>query len=69
MSWLDKLLGRGKDAAQGAQEKAETAFDEVKERVSGDETAATEVTEREEGAARARDDELGTENRIPPGAS
>lgn len=65
MSWLDKLLGRGKDAAQGVQDKPEDAYGEVKERVSGNEAAGTEVTGTEEGAARARDE---AEDRIPPGA-
>jgi hypothetical protein len=57
MSWLDRLLGRERHAPE-----APAAFteEEAPERV--------ETDELEEGATRARDEELGIENRLPPGS-
>jgi len=77
MGWLDKLLGRGKDAASQAadtagdaarsvQDKAEDAYSGAKERVSGD--SETEIAE-DKPAADAGEQPAEMEGRIPPGTA
>jgi hypothetical protein len=70
MGFLDRLLGRGKEAAESAGDavkdvgdKPEEAFDEAKERVTGEE--GSEVTQSEERLDNVRDQALRDEGRMP----
>lgn len=71
MGFLDRLLGRGKDAAESAGDaakdvgdKAEEGFDDAKDRVSGDDEGS-EVTQSEERLDNVRDQALRDEGRMP----
>jgi hypothetical protein len=71
MGFLDRLLGRGKDAAESAGDavkdvgdKAEEAFDDAKSRVSG-EDEGSEVAQSEERLDNVRDQALRDEGRMP----
>jgi hypothetical protein len=61
MGFLDKLLGRDKERAP---ETGGSVSDEPRA-----DPAESSVDEAEDRAAEARDEVLGTENRIPPGSS
>jgi hypothetical protein len=61
MGFLDKLLGRDKEKAP---ETGASVGDEPRAA-----PAESSVEEAEERATEARDEVLGTENRIPPGSS
>jgi hypothetical protein len=70
MGFLDKLLGRGKEAAQDVGDvakdvgdKAEEGFDEAKSRVTGEEES--EVTQSEQRLDEVRDETARNEGRIP----
>jgi hypothetical protein len=80
MGFLDKLLGRGKEAADTAGdavkdvgEKAKEEFDEAKDRVTGGDEApaappaaeGSEVTQSEERLENVRDQALRDEGRMP----
>jgi hypothetical protein len=71
MGFLDRLLGRGKEAAESAGDaakdvgdKAEEAFDEAKSRVTG-EDEGSDVAQSEERLDNVRDQALRDEGRMP----
>lgn len=79
MGFLDRLFGRGKEAADTAGdtmkdvgEKAKEEFDEAKDRITGDEAPETppasegsEVTQSEQRLDEVRDQAARDEGRLP----
>jgi hypothetical protein len=64
MGWLDKLLGREEKKAPEAP--ATPATPEAP--ATPTESQPSDIAQAEERASEARDEALGTENRIPPGS-
>jgi hypothetical protein len=70
MGFLDKLLGRGKEAAQDVGDvakdvgdKAEKGYEDVKERISGE--GESEVAQSEQRLDEVRDEAARNEGRMP----
>jgi hypothetical protein len=70
MGFLDKLLGRGKEAAQDVGDttkdvgdKAEQAYEDVKERGTGE--GESEVAQSEQRLDEVRDEAARREGKIP----
>jgi hypothetical protein len=75
MGFLDKLLGRGKEAAQDVGDvakdvgdKADQGYDDVKERVTGEgesEAGQSDIAQSEQRLDEVRDEAARNEGRIP----
>jgi hypothetical protein len=65
MGWLDKLLGREEKAPEAPAAPETPATPEAP--ATPTESQPSDIAQAEERAAEARDETLGTENRIPPG--
>jgi hypothetical protein len=70
MGFLDKLLGRGKEAAEDVGDaakdvggKADEAFDDVKSRVTGE--GESDVAQSEQRLDEVRDEAARNEGRMP----